>query len=191
MPVEALMRAVLALFEKVVKLSRTMPEDAYVAAHERGRAGLAGRPDRLVGARSTWSSARRSWSTADPVSGCRSCRVMLAKELDVLDLESRSRTEVQKEVDKIQREYYLREQMKAIQQELGEDDPQTRETDELRAKIEAAGMPEEVQKKAAGRAGAPAAHAAAWRPKSASSAPTWTGWSTLPWTQQTADHLDI
>ncbi|HCQ99474.1 MAG TPA: endopeptidase La [Acidobacteria bacterium] len=72
----------------------------------------------------------------------------LIKELEVLELGSKIQSEVQSEVGKSQREYLLREQMKAIQKELGETDDQTKEIEELKEKIEAAGMPESVQKEA-------------------------------------------
>ena len=72
----------------------------------------------------------------------------LIKELEVLELGSKIQSEVQSEVGKSQREYLLREQMKAIQKELGEGDEQTKEIEELREKIVAAGMPEAVQKEA-------------------------------------------
>src|SRR5207245_5512043 len=73
--------------------------------------------------------------------------VLLAKELDVLELQSKIHNQVQQEVDKSQREYFLREQLKAIQKELGESDLQTREVNELREKIAAANMPEAVRAK--------------------------------------------
>ena len=73
---------------------------------------------------------------------------ILIKELEVLELGSKIQSQVQSEVGRNQREYFLREQMKAIQKELGEDDDQQKEIEELREKIEAAGMPEAVKKEA-------------------------------------------
>ena len=73
---------------------------------------------------------------------------ILIKELEVLELGSKIQSQVQSEVGKNQREYFLREQMKAIQKELGEGDEQAKEIDELRAKIDAVGMPEAVKKEA-------------------------------------------
>ena len=73
---------------------------------------------------------------------------ILIKELEVLELGSKIQSQVQSEVGKNQREYFLREQMKAIQKELGEGDDQTKEVEELAEKIEAAGMPEAVKKEA-------------------------------------------
>ena len=77
---------------------------------------------------------------------------ILIKELEVLELGSKIQSQVQSEVGKNQREYFLREQMKAIQKELGEGDEQTKEIEELREKIEAAGMPEAVQERGDARA---------------------------------------
>ena len=73
---------------------------------------------------------------------------LLINELEVLELGSKIQSEVQSEVGKNQREYLLREQLKAIQKELGETDEQTKEAEELREKIDAAGMPEAVKKEA-------------------------------------------
>src|SRR3954469_24276622 len=72
----------------------------------------------------------------------------LAKELEVQQLRNKIQSEVQDQVQQSQREYYLREQMKAIQKELGEQDDTQRDVEDLRKKIEAAGMPEEVKKEA-------------------------------------------
>ncbi len=72
----------------------------------------------------------------------------LAKEIEVQQLRTKIQTEVQDQVQQSQRDYYLREQMKAIQKELGEQDEGQREIDELRQKIDAAGMPEDVKKEA-------------------------------------------
>src|SRR3989449_9269806 len=69
----------------------------------------------------------------------------LTKEAEVLELGSKIQSEVHSEMSKTQRDYYLREQMKAIQKELGETDERTQEIDTLRQKIEAAGMTEEAR----------------------------------------------
>ncbi|HEV2065196.1 MAG TPA: endopeptidase La [Thermomicrobiales bacterium] len=72
----------------------------------------------------------------------------LTKELDVLELGKKIQTDVQEELSKSQREYFLREQLKAIQKELGEGTEAETETAELRQKIDEAGMPEEAEKEA-------------------------------------------
>ena len=73
---------------------------------------------------------------------------ILIKELEVLELGSKIQSQVQSEVGKNQRDYFLREQMKAIQKELGEGDEQTKEIEDIRAKLESSGMPEPVLKEA-------------------------------------------
>ena len=73
---------------------------------------------------------------------------LLAKEIEILDIRSTIQSQVQSELGKNQREYLLREQMKAIRKELGENDDQAKEVDELREKIVAVGMPEAVAKEA-------------------------------------------
>src|SRR5262249_58601625 len=72
----------------------------------------------------------------------------LGKEAEVLELGSKIQSEIQSGMNKTQREYYLREQLRAIQKELGEGDDRTQEADALRAKVEAAGMPEEAKAEA-------------------------------------------
>ena len=73
---------------------------------------------------------------------------LLSQQVEVLEMKSRISSEVQKNIDKTQREYLLREQMKEIQRELGELDPEQAEAQEWRDKIEAAGMPDKAREKA-------------------------------------------
>ena len=143
----ALMRAVLALFEKVVKLSTKIPEDAYVAAMNVDEPGWLGD---LVTSSLDLDLCRRQeiLECLHPIERLQKVSILLAQELDVLELENRIHAQVQKEVDKTQREYYLREQIRVIEKELGEVDPQTREAEGLRRKIADSGMPEAVCKKA-------------------------------------------
>jgi ATP-dependent Lon protease len=145
--VEAMMRAVLSLFEKVVKLSRSLPDDAYVMAMNVDEPGWMAD---LITSMLPIVVARRQeiLETLDPEERLRRLSIMLSQELDVLELESRIHTQVQREVDRSQREFFLREQMKAIQRELGQDDPLQRELNDLRERVLAAGMPEAVQQKA-------------------------------------------
>jgi ATP-dependent Lon protease len=114
----------------------------------------------------------------------------LSRELDVLELGHKIQTDIQKEMDKNQREYYLRQQLKAIQDELGETDPTQADIKDLREKIEAAKMPEDANKAAMrelDRLG-----------KIPSASPeysvirTYLDWLvTLPWSVTTQDSLDI
>ncbi|MGQ9549353.1 MAG: endopeptidase La [Roseiflexus sp.] len=145
--VEAMMRAVLSLFEKVVKLSRTLPDDAYIMAMNVSEPGWLAD---LIASTLPLDVPHRQeiLETLDVEERLRRLSIMLSQELDVLELESRIHTQVQKEVDRSQREFFLREQMKAIQRELGQTDPIQREMDELRERILAAAMPERAQAKA-------------------------------------------
>ena len=189
LPTEALMRAVLALFEKTVQLSQGLPEDAYIAAMNADTPGWLAD---LVGSALNIDLAKRQelLDTLDPITRLQKISVLLAKELDVLELQSKIHNRVQEEVDKTQREFYLREQMRVIQTELGEMDPQAREVAELRDKVEKAGMPKEVQEKAE--------HEIARLAQMPNAAPevgiirTYVDWLVaLPWTKTTTDNLDI
>jgi len=115
---------------------------------------------------------------------------LLVRETEVLSLGAKIQNQARSEIEKVQREYFLREQMKAIQKELGENDEQAVEVDEFRKKIEAAKMPEEAGKQARreldrlSRLPTAAAEYGVIR--------TYLDWLvTLPWSQSTIDNLDI
>jgi ATP-dependent Lon protease len=115
---------------------------------------------------------------------------ILSKELEVLELGRKIQTEAQSEMEKMQREYFLREQLKAIQRELGEGDEQTVEIEEFRKKIAESGMPEEAHKEATREldrlAKLPSAAAEYGVIR------TYLDWLTsLPWSKRTEDNLDI
>src|SRR5262249_22955257 len=116
--------------------------------------------------------------------------VALTKEVEVLELGSKIQSEAQSEMSKTQREYYLREQMKAIQKELGDGDDRTQEIDALRQKIEAAGMTEEAKKEALREL-----DRLAKMPPAAAEytvARTYIDWLvSIPWQQETAENVDI
>src|SRR6185312_1988222 len=78
----------------------------------------------------------------------RKLSTILARELEVMELGSKIQSEVQSEMDKTQREYFLREQMKAIQRELGEEDETQAEINELRSQLEEAQLPDDVRRAA-------------------------------------------
>jgi len=92
--------------------------------------------------------AQEVLETLDPVERLRKVSDILAKELDVLSMQQKIQTEAKGEMDKTQREYFLREQLKAIQKELGETDERAEEIQEFRTKISEAKMPEKVMKEA-------------------------------------------
>ncbi len=145
--VEALVRAALALFEKCVKLSNTLPEEAYITAMNIDQPGWLA--DFIVSAIEPPVAVRQSILEAFSIEERlqKTC-ILLTKELNILELENQIHSQVQLEVDKNQREYFLREQLKAIQRELGETDPSFRENADLGEKILSLGMPEEVKVKA-------------------------------------------
>lgn len=144
---EALMRATLVLFEKCVKLSHHLPEDAYIAAMNVDEPGWLAD---LIASMMDFELVQRQeiLETINPIVRLQRLSVMLAQELELLELEDKIHTQVQGEVDKSQREYFLREQMRAIQTELGETDPLMAEMKELREKIEKGPMPEVAREKA-------------------------------------------
>ena len=78
----------------------------------------------------------------------RKLTMLITKELEVVELGHKIQSDIQREMEKNQREFYLRQQLRAIQEELGETDPQQAEANELRKKIDEAEMPEDVKKAA-------------------------------------------
>lgn len=186
---EALMRAVLTLFEKVVRLSRNIPDDAFVMAMNVNEPNwladlVASNLDLDI------TSRQELLEIVDPLARLEKISVLLAKELDVLELESRIHSQVQQEVDKSQREYFLREQMRVIQSELGESDPLAREIAELQERIAAAQMPDEVRERAEKELSRLTSMPSI--APEASIIRTYIDWLLdLPWAQCTEDNLDI
>jgi ATP-dependent Lon protease len=143
----ALMRVVLTLFEKCVQLNRSLPEEAYVyAVNIEEPAWLA---DLIASALNLTLTERQALlENFNPVDRLQRTSVLLGRELDVLELEDQIHNRVQSEVDRSQREFYLREQMKAIQGELGETDLWTQEIADIRERIQHLSLPEEVELRA-------------------------------------------
>ncbi|PYM17373.1 MAG: endopeptidase La [Candidatus Rokuibacteriota bacterium] len=145
---EALERSVTALFQKVVSLSPSLPDElATIATGADGPGALA---DLVASALPTLSTALKQelLETLPVKERLSKLAAALGKEAEVLELGSKIQSEVQSEMSKTQREYYLREQLKAIQKELGDSDDRTQEIESLRQKIEEAGMPEEARREA-------------------------------------------
>lgn len=143
---EALMRAVITLFEKVVDLNRNMPEDAYTFAINIDEPGWLA--DFIASTLNIPLPTRQDiLETIDSTARLQKVSVVLAKELDVLELEDQIHSKVQQEVDKSQREHYLREQMRAIQGELGELDVFTQEMSELKESVAKKNLPADVKAK--------------------------------------------
>src|SRR2546425_1721750 len=146
--IDALARNIKTNFQQVVSLSPLLSDDLQTLAvniTEPGRLA-----DFIASSLSTITTAIKQevLETLDIRARMDNLNRILIKELEVLELGSKIQSQVQSEVGKNQREYFLREQMKAIQKELGEGDDQTKDIEELAEKIEAAGMPEAVKKEA-------------------------------------------
>jgi ATP-dependent Lon protease len=146
--IEALQRNVLTLFQQIVAGSPTLSDELSTVAMNIDE------PGRLV---DFIASSLPSLSTPDKQDTLETTDVLirlqkinqhLAKELEVQQLRNKIQSEVQDRVQQTQREYYLREQMKAIQKELGEQDEGQRDVEDLKKKIEDAGMPDDVKKEA-------------------------------------------
>src|SRR5437660_4527051 len=146
--IEALQRNVLTLFQQIVAGSPTLSDELSTVAMNIDE------PGRLV---DFIASSLPSLSTPDKQDTLETLDVHvrlekinqhIAKELEVQQLRNKIQSEVQDRVQQTQREYYLREQMKAIQKELGEQDEGQRDVEDLKKKIEEAGMPDEVKKEA-------------------------------------------
>ncbi len=146
--VEALVRNVIAQFQQIVSESQTLSDELRTIAANIEE------PHRLVDfvASSlpflTTDDKQKLLETSSIVFRLELLNSHLAKEIEVQQLRTKIQTEVQDQVQQSQRDYYLREQLKAIQKELGEQDEGQRETEDLRQKIDAAGMPEDVKKEA-------------------------------------------
>jgi len=145
---EALVRNVIGQFQQIVTESPTLSDELRTIAANIDE------PGRLVDfvASSlpflTTDDKQQLLETSSILSRLELLNSHLAKEIEVQQLRTKIQTEVQDQVQQSQRDYYLREQLKAIQKELGDVDEGQRETEELRQRIEAAGMPEETKKEA-------------------------------------------
>jgi ATP-dependent Lon protease len=145
---EAMQRNVLTQFQQIVTASSTLSDELQTIAMNIDE------PGRLVDFIASslpflaTSDKQELLETPDVTARLERINKHLAKELEVQQLRNKIQSEVQDQVQQSQRDYYLREQMKAIQKELGEQDEGQKDIDELREKIEAAGMPEETKKEA-------------------------------------------
>ena len=187
--IEALKRSIGDLFKKTVALSQNMPDEL---------AGLSSSIDDpavmtdLIAAHSPISAEdkQRVLETVSLKERMNLLLTLMTAEVQVLELGSKLQSQVSSEINKTQRDYYLREQLKAIQKELGEGDERGEERDELRAKIDAAQMPEDALKEANRELdrlqrmspGAP----------DYTTTRTYLDWLVaMPWDKSTPDNLDI
>ena len=187
--IEALKRSIGELFQKTVALSQNMPDEL---------AGLSSSIDDpavmtdLIAAHSPISTEdkQRVLETVNLKERMNTLLELMTREVQVLELGSKLQSQVSEGINKTQREYYLREQLKAIQKELGEGDERGEEMDELRTKIDEAGMPEDALKEANRELdrlqrmspGAP----------DYTTTRTYLDWLVaMPWNKSTEDNLDI
>jgi len=186
---EALFRNVQGTFGQIIEQSPYLPEELQVAvANVEDPAELA---HMIAGALRMKTPERQELlEERDLQKRLRRLSELLARELEVLSIGSRIQTQVQSEIEKGQREYFLRQQLKAIQEELGEVDEAQAEANELREQIEAAELPEHAQK---------AAERELQRferlpPQSAEHGVIrgYLEWIvSLPWSKSTEDHIDL
>ncbi len=186
---EALTRNVQRTFSEIVEQIPYLPEELQLAvANIEDPSALA----HLIGGALRIETAEKQelLEEVDVAKRLRHLSQILARELEVVQLGSQIQSRVQSEVDKGQREFFLRQQLKAIQDELGEEDEQAAEVKELQERIEAANLPEEARKAADRELG----RLAKLPPAAAEHGVirTYLEWLTeLPWDVETKDNLDI
>ncbi len=188
--VEALTRNVQGLFTRIIGLAPYLPEELQIAAaNVDDPSALA----HLVAStlRTIKTEERQDLlETVDVEQRLRKVSAILNRELEVFELSSKIQSQVQSEMEKGQREYFLRQQLKAIQQELGEGDPEQAEVNELRERLAEVHLPDEARKAAERELGrlermpTAAAEYGVIR--------TYLEWIlTLPWSAHTDDNLDL
>ena len=186
---EALMRTTRDLFERCIQLDRSLPDEAHLFSVNISEPGWLA--DMVATAISLPFEERQKLITlVEPKERLKKVNWLLAQELDVLQLEDEIQNRVQSEVDRSQREFYLREQLRAIQTELGEGDVWSRELNEIREKVEKKHMPEEAKRQAIKEI-----ERLAQMPSMAPEVGiirTYLDWILdLPWEERTEDNLDV
>ncbi|MGE5554512.1 MAG: endopeptidase La [Betaproteobacteria bacterium] len=186
---EALMRTLMEQFEAYVKASKRLPVELLVSL------SAIDDPSHLadfIAAQLQLKAEekQRVLETVSPRQRMELLTVLLSKEMEILELERKIHVRVRKQMEKTQREYYLREQLKAIQKELGEKDERTAEADEYRQRIKQAKLPKEVAEKATKEV----QRLEKMPPMAAEGVVvrTYLDWIlALPWTKKTQDRLDL
>jgi ATP-dependent Lon protease len=188
--VEALSRSARTLFQKVVSLSPALPDELAGVIDETAAPGAVA--DVIAAALPVFALSVRQdlLETIGVKDRLQKLVAALSKEAEVLELGSKIQSEVQSEMSKSQRDYYLREQLKAIRKELGDTDDRAQEIDSLREKVEAAGMPEEAHKEAVRELDRLAKMPPAAAEYTVSR--TYIDWLvSMPWKQETTDTIEI
>ena len=188
--IEALTRNVQSQFARVIQMEPYLPDELAIALANVDDPGLL---SYLVASnlrRLTLAERQQLLEQTNVAERLRSLSRILAREVDVGELESKIQTQVQSELDQTQREFILRQQLKAIQDELGETNPDQAEMKELRERVEAADLPEEARTAAERELGrlerlpSAAAEYGVIR--------TYLEWIvSLPWKTESEDHLDL
>ena len=186
---EALMRDVLSMFQKIIKLAPYLSDDLQVAAINISSPSKLS--DLVTSHLNLTIKEKQSFlSLPDPQERLNRLVPILAKEESILELGEKIKSNMKTEVGKTQREYFLREQLKAIKKELGESDERTIEIEEFKNKIETANLPDEAKKEALNeldrleRIPSAAAEYTVCR--------TYLEWLTsLPWEKETEDNPDV
>src|SRR6187551_3243814 len=188
--IDALLRNIKTNFQQVVSLSPLLSDDLQTLASNITEPGRL--TDFIASSLTTIATPVKQevLETLDVRARMDALNRILIKELEVLELGSKIQSQVQSEVGKNQREYFLREQLKAIQKELGEGDDQSKEIEELKEKLEAANLPEAVLKEAMrelDRLSKMPASAAEYTVSR-----TYLDWIVaLPWSRRTEDSIDL
>ncbi len=187
--VEALMRNVKEQLEKMISLGKMLLPDIMVIVENIDDPGkLADLVASNLGLKV--ETAQEVLEIADPKERLTKVNEIISKELEVLTMQQKIQASARGEIDKSQREYFLREQLKAIQKELGESDERTEEMNDLRKKVEEAKMPEKVMAEAEKQL----KRLERMHPDAAESAVIRSYIETLaelPWSRSTQDNLDI
>lgn len=187
--VEALMRTSKEQLEKVISLGRVLSPDILMVVDDITDAGrLADLIASNLGLKV--SEGQEILELFDPTDRLKKVNEILVKELEVLAMQARIRSQARDEMTKSQREYFLREQIRAIKSELGDNESKTEEVADLKAKIEAAKMPEEVHQEAMKQANRlERMHQDA---SEATIVRTYLDWLVdIPWSKSTQDNLDL
>ena len=187
--VEALIRSVKELVSKSVTLGKQIAPDVVVIVSNLDHPGrladlVASHLDLKI------EQAQEVLDLFDPIQRLKKIGELLSKEIELLEIQQRIQSQAREEMDKTHREYYLREQMKAIQKELGETDDRGQELQELEQKIKKAKMPAGVESEAKAQLG----RLSRMHPDAAEASVirTYLDWLIeLPWSRQTKDKLSI
>lgn len=144
--IEALMRSVFDSFEEYVKLTNRATVDTLVTVSNIEEPA---RFADIVASNITLKTAQKQQilEAFDPLKRLERLHTILARELDILRVEKKINLRVKRQIDKMQREYYLKEQLKAIQKELGEEEGVLSEVEDYKEKIKKAGLPQDIEEK--------------------------------------------